>query len=114
LSFPTDDPEGFGEIIFCPDVVARQAKDNKQSFDDELGYLILHGVLHLLGFDHEKDKAEGEKMLAMQDEIYAGLLKSVKPVVKKVQTKKSLAKISVKKKVIKKAPLKKKAKPKRR
>lgn len=58
-------PEGqqfLGEIVVCPQVVAAQAKDYNVSFDEELFRVMVHGLLHLIGFDHEKDALSAELM----------------------------------------------------
>jgi probable rRNA maturation factor len=70
LSFQTEDPEGFGELIMCPQVIRRQAIENKIKYEHEMAYMILHGVLHLLGFDHEKGPEDEKKMFSIQDEIF--------------------------------------------
>lgn len=73
LSF-SDDAEGsLGELAICPDVVKKQAKEHGLSFDEELGYMILHGILHLLGFDHEISKREEKVMFSLQDSIFESL-----------------------------------------
>lgn len=70
LSF-SDDVEGsLGELAICPDVVKKQAKEHGLSFDEELGYMILHGMLHLLGFDHETSKRDEKVMFSLQDSIF--------------------------------------------
>jgi probable rRNA maturation factor len=66
LSFPA--PKIFrnhgilGELVICQPVAKRQARDFKHSLKDELKVLIVHGLLHLLGFDHEKSKAQAKLM----------------------------------------------------
>ncbi len=73
LSF-SDDAEGnLGELAICPDVVKKQAKDHGLSFDEELGYMILHGMLHLLGFDHETSKRDEKLMFKLQDTVFDAL-----------------------------------------
>ncbi len=62
-----------GELVLCPQVISRQAKEHGLTLDDELGYIMLHGVLHLLGFDHEKNKVEETKMMTLQDEVFENL-----------------------------------------
>jgi probable rRNA maturation factor len=62
LSFPA--PKGqemLGDIVLASGVVAREAGEQRKSFADHTTHLIVHGVLHLLGFDHE-DEIEAEKM----------------------------------------------------
>ncbi|MCB0394790.1 MAG: rRNA maturation RNase YbeY [Bdellovibrionales bacterium] len=70
LSFDPVDPESLGELVLCAQVVDRQAKEHELSFLEETIYLVIHGILHLLGYEHENDP-EGEKeMMALQDEIF--------------------------------------------
>lgn len=57
-----------GDILICPTIAARNAIDHEVSLDDELSLLVVHGVLHLLGWDHQID-AEAEKMEAREREI---------------------------------------------
>ncbi len=70
LSFSSIFEENLGELIFCSQVIQRQARKNRHSYRDELAYLTLHGLLHLLGFEHEKGGLEAERMYALQDDIY--------------------------------------------
>ena len=74
LSFPMDEikpnsssngPGVIGDIVLCP---AFAKKNGKQSLGEELELLTVHGVLHLLGFDHEEISDE-RAMFAIQDEI---------------------------------------------
>lgn len=74
LSFPMDElkpnsksegPGIVGDIVLCP---AFAEKNGKQSLEKELELLTVHGVLHLLGFDHA-EKIEEAAMFKLQDEI---------------------------------------------
>ena len=76
LSFESDDPSGFGELVMCPQVLKKQAPEQKHTFEQETQYMILHGMLHLLGFDHERGKDEEKKMFDLQNEIFQSLTKS--------------------------------------
>lgn len=66
LTFPADDSYGdpqeegrpLGDIVISVDQARRQAIDEKHSLATEIRYLILHGVLHALGYDHETDNGE--------------------------------------------------------
>lgn len=59
LSFPADDPAGFlGDIVIASGVARRQARAAKHPLATELKVLALHGLLHLLGYDHETDHGE--------------------------------------------------------
>jgi probable rRNA maturation factor len=64
LSFPTDedDTSNLGDIAISVDTAARQAKENGLKFDEEVAQLILHGLLHLCGYDHETDNGEMNKL----------------------------------------------------
>jgi probable rRNA maturation factor len=74
LSFEGLSPESLGELILCPQVLQKQAKEHGLKYQEELGYMILHGILHLLGYDHETGAADAEKMFGLQDEVFAKLL----------------------------------------
>ena len=64
LSFPDDgtDALNLGDIAVSVETAARQAKENGLSFDDEIAQLILHGLLHLSGYDHETDNGEMNRL----------------------------------------------------
>ena len=55
LSFPSDDRGFMGDIVIAAGVAKRQAKDAGHSLPTELKVLALHGLLHLLGYDHDGD-----------------------------------------------------------
>ena len=62
LSFPSSgDPGSAGELAISLDRAAVQAEEQGHSLDDELRILMLHGVLHLAGMDHEKDSGQMAK-----------------------------------------------------
>lgn len=65
LSFPGDDsPEGrhLGDVVVSVPTARRQATEHEEPVDRELRRLILHGVLHCLGYDHETDDGEMERL----------------------------------------------------
>ena len=64
LSFPADGPDelNLGDIAISTETAAAQAKENGLSFDDEIAQLILHGLLHLSGYDHETDNGEMNRL----------------------------------------------------
>ena len=57
-----------GDVVICPAVAARNAVEHEVSLEDELALLVVHGLLHLLGLDHEDD-AEAERMEALEQEL---------------------------------------------
>ena len=65
LTFPGDAPL-LGDIVISVDQARRQAADEKHSLPTEVRYLILHGILHALGYDHETDQGE---MNALEVEV---------------------------------------------
>ena len=77
LSFPMDELKPFsasdgpgiiGDIVICPQFAAKQA--TKHSAEDEISLLTVHGVLHLLGFDHVEEE-EHKVMFGLQDKTLA-------------------------------------------
>lgn len=53
--FP-DEPVSLGDIIFAYETIEQEATDQHKSFNDHLTHLIVHGTLHLLGYDHEDEE----------------------------------------------------------
>ena len=77
LSFPVDLPEGvdlpmLGDLVICAPVVAREAKEQGKPLASHYAHLTVHGVLHLLGLDHE-DEREAEAMEQIEREILSAL-----------------------------------------
>jgi probable rRNA maturation factor len=58
LSFPSDVPGHLGDIVIASGVARRQARDAGHAVGTELRVLALHGLLHLLGYDHERDSGQ--------------------------------------------------------
>ena len=67
LSFPQDDDRLLGDVVICP----AEAADNNPDVEAELRLLLVHGILHLLGYDHEED-TDRAQMWARQ-EHYSGV-----------------------------------------
>ena len=70
LSFPSGLPvlDGvalLGDLVFCPAVIAREARDQAKRLQDHWAHLIVHGTLHLLGHDH-RDASEANAMEALE------------------------------------------------
>jgi probable rRNA maturation factor len=55
-SWPEDQPLLLGDVVVCPSVAAEQAPEHAGTLADELALLVVHGVLHVLGFDHHSDE----------------------------------------------------------
>ncbi len=58
LSFPAGEETNLGDIAISVETAAVQAKENGLSFETEIAQLILHGLLHLSGYDHVTDNGE--------------------------------------------------------
>lgn len=77
LSFPFDMPDGIeldllGDLVICADVVSREAIEQNKPLFDHWCHMVIHGVLHLLGFDHINN-LEAEEMEQLEREILASL-----------------------------------------
>ena len=63
LSFPSGEQDtNLGDIAISVDTAAQQAKENDLTFENEIAQLILHGLLHLSGYDHETDNGEMNRL----------------------------------------------------
>ncbi len=70
---PTDQlPNYLGDLVVCESVLVNEAKEQHKSYQDHYTHLIIHGVLHLLGFDHIED-AEANAMENLEVAILAEL-----------------------------------------
>ncbi len=77
LSFPAEQDEfekleglSLGDVVISVEQAARQAAEHDLDFENEVAQLILHGLLHLCGYDHETDDGE---MLVLQQRIMDGI-----------------------------------------
>lgn len=75
LSFSGFTSRELGELALCGEVIERQARDHNLSRSEELGYLLIHGVLHLLGYEHEKGGQQAKVMFELQDKLFDVLRK---------------------------------------
>ena len=57
-----------GDIAIAAETVAREASEQQKTVTDHLAHLVVHGTLHLLGYDHEEDD-EAEEMEALERDI---------------------------------------------
>ncbi|WP_286236782.1 rRNA maturation RNase YbeY [Neptuniibacter halophilus] len=77
LSFPFEVPEGvplslLGDLVICAEVVAEEAQAQKKALFDHWAHMVVHGCLHLIGFDHIND-AEAEEMEDLERQILASI-----------------------------------------
>ena len=77
LSFPADLPDEIdvnllGDMIICAPVVAKEAQEQGKTEHDHWAHMVVHGTLHLQGYDHIDDQ-EAEQMELLEAEILAGL-----------------------------------------
>ncbi|EKT4456847.1 rRNA maturation RNase YbeY [Pseudomonas putida] len=78
LSFPADVPDDLldipllGDLVICVAVVEREAAEQGKSLEAHWAHLVIHGCLHLLGYDHIEDE-EAEEMESLERELLAEL-----------------------------------------
>lgn len=77
LSFPCDwdlpeEPRLLGDIVICVPVIAREAKEQKKTLEEHWAHMVIHGLLHLLGYDHIEEQ-QAEEMEALECRILAHL-----------------------------------------
>lgn len=78
LSFPQDDPDSeaygplLGDIVIAEETVIREAADAGIAFDSHFAHMVVHGFLHLIGYDHGEDD-EAEEMESLETAILARL-----------------------------------------
>jgi probable rRNA maturation factor len=77
LSFPFEAPPGMempllGDLIICRQVVEKEAKEQDKELLAHWAHMVIHGSLHLLGYDHIVDE-EAEEMESIETEIMQGL-----------------------------------------
>ncbi|HSP57375.1 MAG TPA: rRNA maturation RNase YbeY [Halomonas sp.] len=77
LSFPFEGPPGIelpllGDLVLCHPVVLREAAEQDKTLHDHYAHMVVHGTLHLLGYDHLEDD-EAEAMESLEREILAKL-----------------------------------------
>lgn len=73
LSFSEKEGNVGDELVLCGAKVEAQAREHGLQASEELGYLLIHGVLHLMGYDHEGDEKEAQRMFRLQDKIFEKL-----------------------------------------
>lgn len=74
LSFPMEDDIMLGDIVISLDTAKNQAQEREIGLDREIAFLFIHGLLHLLGYDHETSAEDEKEMFALQEEILKKLI----------------------------------------
>ena len=69
LSYPSGEPGFLGDIVLARQTIWREARAQKKTPADHVAHLVVHGTLHLLGYDHETSEAAAERMEAMERRI---------------------------------------------
>jgi len=72
LSYPSGRRQPLGDIVLARETVAREARAQRKTLDQHLTHLVMHGTLHLLGYDHERD-ADALIMEALETRLLARL-----------------------------------------
>jgi probable rRNA maturation factor len=67
---PDEAPTLLGDVVICPAIAAKNAPEHAGTLDDELALLLVHGLLHLMGMDHE-DPDEAEAMETKERQLLA-------------------------------------------
>ena len=73
LSDPSGERDFLGDVVLARQTVWREAKSQGKTAADHLAHLVVHGTLHLLGYDHETSEADAERMEALEQRILAKL-----------------------------------------
>lgn len=71
---PAVRPELLGDIVICVPAAARQARTAGETFAGEIDRLLVHGFLHLLGYDHERGEREARRMEARERRLREALV----------------------------------------
>ena len=73
LSYPSGEREFVGDMVLARQTVWREAREQRKSPSDHFIHLVVHGTLHLLGYDHETGDADAERMEALERRVLAKL-----------------------------------------
>ena len=68
--FGNINPLVLGDVVISVEKALEQAETSGTSLEEELTFLLIHGILHLVGYDHEKKGSEREKMREKEKEVY--------------------------------------------
>ncbi|MEW6616147.1 MAG: rRNA maturation RNase YbeY [Thermodesulfobacteriota bacterium] len=68
-------PHVLGDVVISVETAKRQAEESEISMEEMLDFFLIHGILHLLGYDHEGSVAEAQVMRAKEKELFANTIK---------------------------------------
>lgn len=74
LSFPMEDKLMLGDIAISIDTAKKQAEEREIALEREVAFLFIHGLLHLLGYDHETSIEDEKEMFELQENILKDLV----------------------------------------
>jgi probable rRNA maturation factor len=73
LSYPSGERAFLGDVVLARQTVWREAKSQGKTPADHVAHLVVHGTLHLMGYDHETGEADAQRMEALERRILARL-----------------------------------------
>jgi probable rRNA maturation factor len=73
LSYPSGERQYLGDVVLARQTVWREARSQGKTAADHVAHLVVHGTLHLMGYDHETSEADAERMEALERRILARL-----------------------------------------
>ena len=74
LSFPYESGERVcGDLVLCRDVIEREAREQGKATEAHYAHMVVHGMLHLQGYDHETGSADARRMEALERKILSAL-----------------------------------------
>ena len=78
LSFPMEEKllqetRLLGDVIISVEQAAEQARERRRTLDEEMTTLLIHGIVHLLGYDHERSERQAKVMFALERKLHARL-----------------------------------------
>ena len=76
-AFPRVQPQLLGDVVISVETAGRQAAECQSGLYEEIFRLLIHGVLHLLGYDHETSAEDAEKMRSLETELIGLVLKKL-------------------------------------
>ena len=73
LSYPSAERGFLGDVVLARQTVQREARSQRKRLADHVAHLVVHGTLHLLGYDHETGEDDAERMEALERRILSRL-----------------------------------------